>query len=249
VLPLIAAVLAATFLVFGNRSHSSNRHSEARTSSLAPVSGPYSPSIDPANFVARIDNPYFPLERGTSLHYEGVAEDGKTRQTDIAVVTGIKKKVMGVTCTAVRDTVSSHGKPVERTFDWYAQDKQGNVWYFGEDARNYRNGRFVKARDSWEGGVDGAKPGIIMEASPRRGDSYRQEYYLGHAEDQARVIGRRGAVRVPFRTFKRTLVTIEKSALEPGAREKKWYTAGVGEIKSKVIKGDHEAFALVGVKR
>ena len=107
----------------------------------------------------------------------------------------------------------------------------------------------MKAGDSWQSGVDGAKPGVIMEGKPRRGDAYRQEYYPRHAEDQARVLGSGGAVEVPYRSFGRTLATVERTPLEPGAREKKYYAAGIGEIKSKVVKGNREAFALVSVKR
>jgi hypothetical protein len=188
------------------------------------------------------------LKPGTRLRYTGVADNGRTRQTDTQLVTRKTKRVLGVTCTVVRDTVSEHGRPVERTYDWYAQDRQGNVWYFGEDSRNYRHGRFVKGADSWESGVDGAKPGILMEGNPRPGDTYRQEYYPGHAEDQARVLGSGGAVKVPYRSFGQTLATVERSALEPGAREKKYYGAGIGEIKSQVVKGGREAFQLVSVK-
>ena len=241
-LAIMAAVaLAAGFVVRQARSHASG--------SPAPVSGPYNPSIDPAAFASAVDNRWFPLKPGTTLRYRGVAENGTTPQTDVATVLRRTKRVQGVDCTVVRDTVTSRGRPVERTYDWYAQDRQGNVWYFGEDSRNFKRGRFVKGTDSWEAGVDGAKPGIIMEGTPRRDDTYRQEYYRGHAEDQARVLGSGGRVKVPYRTFPKTLATVERSRLEPGARERKFYAAGVGEIKSRVVKGDHEAFALVGVRR
>jgi hypothetical protein len=219
------------------------------STSPAPVTLPYSPKVDPANFVARVDNRCFPLAPGTVLRYRGFAENGRTPQTDVARVTHRTKRILGVDCTVVRDTVSSRGRPIERTDDWYAQDKQGNVWYFGEDARNFAHGRFVKAGDSWESGAHGAQPGIIMEGAPKRGDTYRQEYYRGHAEDQARVLGGGGAVRVPAARFRHTLRTVERSRLEPGARELKFYAAGVGEIKSRVIRGDHERFALVSVTR
>jgi hypothetical protein len=145
--------------------------------------------------------------------------------------------------------VSEHGRAVERTLDFYAQDKQGNVWYLGEDSFELKNGRFVRASDSWRSGVDGAKPGIIMPAHPVRGDSYRQEYYPpGDALDQAHVLGFRGPVKVPYGTFRRSLVTSEFSPLEPQTEEK-YYVAGVGEILERVVKGHHEEFHLVRVTR
>src|SRR5207247_2713181 len=132
---------------------------------------------------------YFPLKPGTGFHYKGVAENGKTPQTDDMVVTNQTKKILGVDATVVNDTVSSHGKPIEKTLDWYAQDKYGNGWYMGEDTNELHHGKFVKQSDSWQGGVNGAKPGIIMPGNPQPGDAYRQEHYLGHALDQATVPG------------------------------------------------------------
>ena len=198
----------------GTASTTSVRSGSA--ASLAPVHGTYNPSIDPANFVAAVDNRYLPFKPGTGLHYKGVAEDGKTPQTDDEVVTHQTKRILGVNATVVRDVVSERGKPIEKTFDWYAQDKQGNVWYMGEDAREFHHGKFVKAPDSWQAGVDGAQPGIIMPGDPQPGDAYRQEYYPGHALDQARVVGAKGTVNVPAGAYKRPLVTVETSALEAG---------------------------------
>jgi hypothetical protein len=207
--------------------------------------GGYSPLIDPAMFVARVDNRFFPLEPGTGFHYRGVRE--ATPQTDDMVVTRRSKDVLGVRCTVVRDTVSEHGRPVERTFDWYAQDKHGNVWYMGEESLELRNGRFVRAGDSWEAGINGAKPGIIMLGDPRPGGVYRQEYYRpGGALDQARVLGRSPSMQVPAGTFKRPLVTIEWSPVEPQF-EKKYYVAGIGEIAEQVVQGGHERFQLVRI--
>jgi hypothetical protein len=147
----------------------------------------------------------------------------------------------------VRDTVSENGSPVERTFDWYAQDKQGNVWYMGEDSLEKQHGHFVKASDSWESGVKGAQPGIIMPARPKPGDAYRQEYYpLGEALDQARVLSLSGDLKVPFGSFDHLLVTSERSPLEPQT-EQKYYAPGVGEIAERVVKGHHEVFRLVSI--
>ena len=216
-------------------------------SELAPIHGPYSPSIDPANFVRTVDNRYMPLKPGTAFHFVGVR--GRTKQTDDAVVLHKHKRILGVRSTVVRDTVSEHGHAVERTFDWYAQDRYGNVWYMGENSLELQHGRLVRASDSWKSGVHGAKPGIIMPGHPRPGDAYRQEYYPpGKALDLARVVGRRGSVTVPYGSFKKPLVTLERSPLEPQT-EKKYYVTGVGEVKEQVVKGHHETFHLVSVTR
>jgi hypothetical protein len=212
---------------------------------LAPIHGTYAPKIDPATFVATIDNRYQPYRPGTTFRFEGVR--GTTRQTDEQVVMHRTKQILGVRCTVVRDTVSEHGRAVERTDDWYAQDKQGNVWYMGEDSFERKHGHFVKAGDSWKSGVNGAKPGIIMPAHPRPGDAYRQEFYPpGKALDEARVLRLDASLTVPYGTFKHVLVTSERSPLEPQT-EQKYYAPGVGEIAERVVKGHHEEFKLVAV--
>jgi hypothetical protein len=229
-------------------SVSSTSPAAGSASSRAPIHGSYSPSIDPADFVSAIDNRYFPLKPGTHFRYQGVAENGKTPQTDDMVVTDRRKQILGVSCTVVSDIVSSHGKPIEKTFDWYAQDRAGNVWYMGEDTRELHHGRFVKMSDSWEGGVGGAQPGIIMPGDPRPGDEYRQEYYPGHALDQARVLGSGGPVKVPYGSFKRTLATVETSPkIDPGVSERKYYVAGVGDVWEHTVSGNQEQIRLVRV--
>ena len=176
------------------------------SSSAAPPAAPswvlrgaYSPSIDPANFVRTVDNRYFPLKVGTAFHFMGARE--AATQTDDMVVTGQTKRVLGVAARSSATRSRSTGSPIERTFDWYAQDKQGNVWYMGEDSLERKNGRFVRASDSWQAGVNGAKPGIIMQGDPQPGDVYRQEYYRpGGALDQARVLGLDGQGQGPLRS-------------------------------------------------
>jgi hypothetical protein len=241
----LLAMLASGCGSSGGERRSSRSSPGTSASRLAPIREPYSPSIDPANFVATVNNPYWPLKPGTAFRYRGTR--GKTPQTDDEVVTHQTKEILGIRCTVVRDTVSEHQRPIERTLDFYAQDEQGNVWYLGEDSFELKHGRFVKASDSWRSGVNGAKPGIIMPANPRPGDRYRQEYYpSGEALDQARVLGFRGRVTVPYGTFKRSLVTSEFSPLEPQTEEK-YYVAGVGEILERVVKGHHEEFQLGSV--
>jgi hypothetical protein len=241
----LAAVTAGlTLLAAGGPALAS---SPPRPGELAPTQGTYAPKIDPANFVGRIDNRYLPYTPGTRFHFVGVR--GTTRQIDNQVVLHRTVRILGVRCTVVRDTVSEHGRAIERTDDWYAQDRPGNVWYLGEDSFELQHGRFVKASDSWKSGVDGAKPGIIMPGHPRRGDAYRQEYYPpGKALDEARVVRLGASLTVPFGTFHRLLVTSERSPLEPQT-ERKYYAPGVGEIAERVVKGHHEQFELVSVTR
>jgi hypothetical protein len=163
-------------------------------------------------------------------------------------VTHQTKEILGVRCTVVRDIVSSHGSPVEKTFDWYAQDQAGNVWYMGEDSREIKHGHFVTVSDSWEGGVKGAEPGIIMPGNPQPGDEYRQEYYPHYALDQARVLGSGGPVKVPYGSFNSTLATVETApTLDPGVAERKYYVAGLGDIKEQTVRGNHEQIQLIRV--
>jgi hypothetical protein len=242
-----AVALLAALAAGCSSSHASSPSSTtaAVTSPSWELKGSYKPTIDPANFVATIDNPYFPLRPGTAFHFKGMKEG--TPQTDDMVVTDQTKQILGVTSTVVEDTVSEHGKPVERTFDWYAQDKAGNVWYMGEDSLEMKNGRFVRASDSWESGVNGALPGIIIEGNPKPGDVYRQEYYPpGDALDQAHVKRLDGHVKVPYGNFNHVLVTEEWSPTEP-QMEQKSYVAGVGELEEHVTEGGNEHFELVSV--
>jgi hypothetical protein len=220
----------------------------AGTSNPAPVTTPYNPAFDAANFGVPIDNPWLPLKPGTVYRYRGVGDDGRTRELNTVRVTHRKKRIMGVDATVVLDQVFSEGKPEERTFDWYAQDNAGNVWYMGEDSFNFEHGRFVKDDGSWEAGVGNGKPGIIMLAHPRRGEAYRQEYSPGHAVDQAQVLGGGGVVRVPFRTFGRTLLTLEYSAIDK-QYELKWHGRGVGVIKEQAVTKSKELSRLVAIKR
>ena len=248
-LALLAAIASGCGSSGGGSSSSASTSSTTAAStsapSLAPIHGTYSPAIDPANFVSTIDNRYWPLKPGTGYHYKGVR--GTTAQTDDEIVTHQTKQILGVTSTVVRDTVSQHGNPVERTFDYYAQDKQGNVWYMGERALEKQHGRMVVASDSWLSGVKGGQPGIIMPGNPQVGDKYRQEYYPpGQALDEATVLKTDGAVKVPNGSYKHVLVTSEFSPLEPQT-EQKYYVPGLGEAAERVVKGHHEEFQLVSV--
>ncbi len=192
----------------------------------------YAPVIDPANFVTSIDNPYFPLSPGTIFVYEGKTEKGN--EYNETYVTPQTKVILGVTCVVVSDTVKVDGQLEEATLDWYAQDKQGNVWYMGEDSKEYQDSQVVSTKGSWEAGVDGALPGIIMQANPQVGQTYRQEYYKGEAEDMAAVVSLSESVSVPYASYTNLLMTKEWSALDtPPVIEYKYYAKGVGFIMTR----------------
>lgn len=195
--------------------------------------------------MAKIDNRYFPLMPGTAFIYQGGTKGGIERNE--VYVTHQTKQILGVICTEVRDRVSVDGKLVEETLDWYAQDKDGNVWCFGEEAKEYENGVVVSTEGSWEAGIDGAKPGIIMEANPQIGGSYRQEYYKGKAEDMATVLSLNESVSVPYGSFKNCLKTKDFTPLEPGIIENKYYSAGVGVVLTIMVEGGAERVELVDI--
>jgi hypothetical protein len=214
----------------------------------SPTAGtPYRAIIDPAAFATQIDNPYLPLQPGTTFVYEGTS-DGEKEHNDVTV-TAETKTILGVQCVVVRDTVTVDGELVEDTLDWFAQDKAGNVWYLGEDSKSYEDGELESTEGSWEAGVDGAQPGIIMPAAPKIGDEYRQEYYPGEAEDMASVLDLgAGPVTVPYGTFDDLLVTKEWSPLEPEVVEQKTYAPGVGLILAESVQGEDERLELIDVR-
>jgi hypothetical protein len=205
----------------------------------------YAPRINPSDYTTKIGNKYFPLKPGTTFVYRG--KSGGNPERDVMSVTHSTKRIMGTKCVVVDDRVWAHGKLTEKTFDYYAQDKKGNVWYFGENSKAYENGK-VSTAGSWEAGKHGAKPGIIMRAHPKVSQSYRQEYSKGSAEDTAKAIELNGSAEVPYGSFDHTLVTKEWSPLEPGVVEHKSYAAGVGDIKEVTVKGPSETLGLVKVE-
>jgi hypothetical protein len=203
--------------------------------------------IDPNQFVSTIDNPYFPLVPGTTFIYAG-SQDGVPVRDEFTV-TNETKQILGVTTTVIRDRAFLNGELVEETLDWFAQDKAGNVWYFGEDSKELENGVVVSTEGSWEAGVKGARPGIVMEARPRVGDSYRQEFAKRVAEDRATVLSLRQRVEVPYGSFDKCLKTRDFTPLEPDVVEHKFYCAGVGFTRSVMVKGGNETLELVQIIR
>jgi hypothetical protein len=205
--------------------------------------GDYHPEIDPADFVATIDNRYLPFIPGSRWIYEGT-DDGEAERIEVEVTTD-RRQVMGVSTTVVRDTVYVDGELAEDTFDWYAQDRGGNVWYMGEDTKEYENGEVSTTHGSWEAGVDGALPGIIMQAEPTVGDAYRQEYYAGEAEDLAEVTALNASEAVPFGDLDDLLVINEWNPLEPEVTEDKYFAPGVGTVLEVKTAGGEGRIELI----
>jgi len=184
----------------------------------------YDPVIDPTNFTTRIDNRYFPLTPGTTYVYETKA----TGEKDTFEVTHNTRVIDGVTCVEVHDSVSVNGEVTENALDWHVQDREGNVWYFGENTAELENGLIATIEGSFMAGVTNDKPGIIMKARPAVGDFYRQEFSLGNAEDFAETLSLNETVTVPAGTFTNCLKSQERSPLEPDVVEDKFYAPGVG---------------------
>jgi len=211
----------------------------------------YHPVINPADFLTPAEtaahpNPYFPLRPGTTFRYRGENDEGT--ETNEVMVTDQTKQILGVTCTVVIDIVYLNGALKEYTWDWYAQDRQSNVWYFGELTLSYANGQIAGIEGSWEAGVDGAEAGIIMLADPRKGDRYQQENAPDVAEDMAQVIGFEDSWCVRYGCFENVLVTKEWSPLEKGVVEYKYYARDVGFIFGIMVKGGEEQTELVRIR-
>ena len=186
----------------------------------------WSPDIDPSSFVSVVDNVYFPLTPGRTFRYE----DRASGETLVIEVTHRTKTVMGVRTIVVIETVAENGRTVEISENWFAQDRDGNVWYFGEFSRDFENGVPVNSAGSWEAGINGAVPGIIMLAQPAPGDTYFQENAPGVAEDMAAVQSVGLTEVTPMGAQSNVLKTKEWTPLEPGKTEHKYYAPGIGLI-------------------
>jgi hypothetical protein len=190
--------------------------------------GPYNPVIDPNNFVDTVDNPYFTLTPGTTFIYEKHTA-GETERVEVTV-TDETKVILGVTCVVVLDSSTVNGELKEDTIDWYAQDKAGNVWYFGEISEQLEDGDLVSLEGSWKSGVDDAQPGIVMKAHPVVNDIYRQEFSLGVAEDMSRVVSLDESVSVPCGPFDNCLQTADFTPISPDELEYKYFSPDVGQV-------------------
>jgi hypothetical protein len=188
-------------------------------------------NLEAGDFVERIDNPYWPMALGSQWTYR---ED---EQRVEVTVTERTKEILGITATVVHDVVTEDGVLVEDTYDWYAQDKDGNIWYLGEDTKEYENGAVKSTEGSWEAGVDGAEAGILLPGEPEVGLRYRQEYYEGEAEDAGEILSLDEKAEVPFGSFDGVLMTKDTTPLEPDVLEHKFYAKGVGPVLVLAISG------------
>lgn len=204
-------------------------------------------ALDPNDFTTKIDNPYFPLDPGTRWTFRETDEKGNEFKVVVVATTETKKIANGITARVVRDTVSQDGAVVEDTFDWYAQDAEGNVWYMGEDTAEFENGKVSSRHGSFEAGVGGALPGIIMPANPEPGMTYRQEYLKGEAEDNGEILSTNEMADAAFGHFEDMLLEKNTITIEPNVLEYKLYAKGVGMVLALGISGGGGREELVKV--
>jgi hypothetical protein len=203
------------------------------------------PTFSKLNFhnPLKIDNKYFPLKPGTVFVYKGTSDGEPTR--DVFTVTNKVKVILGINTRVVHDNAYVNGELEESTDDWFAQDDKGVVWYFGEFTTDLTTGSH---EGSWQAGVKGAKPGIIMLAQPKVGDTYQQERAKGVAEDAATVLSLKEKVCVPYGCFSNVLKTKDFTPLDPDVLEHKFYAQGIGHIKTVQVKGGSGVEQLVQIK-
>jgi hypothetical protein len=222
----------------------------AAPASSAPPGSPDCPRAPalpaPDQFGGPIDNPYLPLTPGTTLTYKGKVDNKAV--TDVFAVTHDIKLIEGVPATVIHDQVFQGGDLVENTFDWFAQDSNGNVWYFGEDTRELDHGTVVSTEGSWEAGVHGARAGIFMPADPAVGDFFKQEDAKNVAEDCTMIVDLDAFVKTPYVTSDNALKTEEFSLLEPGVLDNKYYVRGIGNVAERTVQGGSDTLNLVSVK-
>jgi hypothetical protein len=214
------------------------------TTSL-PVGGEPFNDPDPSKFTTEIDNPWWPMKAGSRWVFRETDAEGSVSKVVVTVLDKTKMIANGVEARIVHDQVTEDGEIKEDTFDWYAQDAGGNLWYLGEDTTEYENGKPKTTEGSWEAGVDGALAGIIMPADPQVGMTYREEYYKDHAEDGASIIGTDALAVVPYGRFEQCVQTRNFSGIEPDVIEEKLYAKGVGVVLEITVSGGSDRSELL----
>jgi hypothetical protein len=198
------------------------------------------PSLDPRDFVERIDNSYLPLVPGSTWRYR--ATGGETVTVTVLERTD---EIQGVTATGVRDVVrDGRGRVLEDGHDWFAQDAAGNVWQLGADTTTYDGGS-PGTTASWQAGRGGARAGLAMPAEPRVGDGYRREYDPGEAEDVAQVLHLDASVSVAYGDVEAVLKTEVTTPLEPGLAEHEYHARDVGLVLAQTVTGGARRMELV----
>jgi hypothetical protein len=243
-------LIATTAACDGGSSQSTTRPTSANVGGTAASSLPQGSEpvqLDPAEFTTEIDNPWWPMAAGSRWQYRETDAEGNVSRV-VVTVTNQTKTIMGIKSRVVHDLVREAGEVVEDTYDWYAQDAEGNIWYMGEDTREYVDGKLKSTKGSWEAGVDGALPGIIVPAKPQPGLTYREEYYAGQAEDAAEVLSLNAHAQVPFGTYDHVLQTRNYTPLTPNLVEEKFYARGVGQVLTISVTGVSDREVLVSFK-
>ena len=233
----IVAALVALFCAGCNTASEKARNGQGSGGSRDLPQGAEPVDLDPKNFTTRIDNSYWPMDPGTRWTYRETDQDGAGLKVVVTVSDQTKKIANGVTARVVRDTVTEDGEIIEDTFDWYAQDKDGNIWYLGENTAEFENGKLMTRAGSFEAGFDGAQPGIIMPADPQDGMQYRQEYYKGEAEDNGEVLSTDEMVQTSFGQFDNALLTKDTITIEPNVLAYKLYAKGIGPVLTLDVSG------------
>ena len=242
----LAAASALAACGESDKGSSGASGSSAAASELPQGSEPV--ELDPAEFTTEIDNRYWPMTPGNRWVYRGTDTEGTEQKVVVTVTDRTKEIANGVEARVVHDVVTEDGEPVEITDDWYAQDSEGNVWYLGEDTVEYENGKPVSRAGSFEAGVDGAQPGIIMPAGPQEGMTYRQEYYEDEAEDKGEIVSLGEQAQVPAGHFEDALMTKDLNPLEPKVLEFKFYAPNVGPVLAVSVSGGSDREELVSYR-
>ena len=214
----------------------------ARAEAILPPFGP--PPFDPAAFAPgqAIDNPYFPLAEGfyRALTAPFTDADGAPADEMIVLQFGGPGPVLGGVQTTIQlDQAFEGGLMVEETRDFYAQDRDGNVWYLGEDSTTIlydADDRVTgtNSHSSWRTGVNGAVPGLQMPAKPATGFSYEQEHApVDEAMDQAEILSVDGAFSGPAGAYANVVATYETSSIDPKLQEVKYYAPGIGLVRAE----------------
>jgi hypothetical protein len=225
----LCLLLAVTLIACSSGNDRGSTSSRRESTSHLPQ-GNEPVELDADGFTTDIDNPYWPMKPGTRWTYREIDEKGNEQKVVVVVTTETKEIANGIIARVVRDVVTEDGELVEDTKDWYAQDPEGNIWYLGEETAEFENGEIATRAGSFEAGVDGALPGIIMPADPQIGMKYRQEYYEGEAEDNGEILSLDEMAEVPYGRFDNVLLTKDTITIEPDVLEYKLYARGVGPV-------------------